>query len=327
MAELSTNTLLRVSELKKYYPVYQYFGTRINDYIRAVDNVNFHIAEGNVFALVGESGSGKTTVAKCILRLIEPTSGKIFFKDHELTLLRGFALKRIRKNIQMVFQDPYSSLNPRFTITQIISEGLRVHKVMPSNMIDEYVSELLNLVGLDPKMGCRYPEEFSGGQRQRIAIARAIALKPSLIIADEPVSALDPSVQSQIIHLLIQLQNELRLTYLLISHELNVVYYMSNNAAVMYAGRIVEMAPTKELFNNPLHPYTRLLIDTVPPVKPDAVWRSTYKITDTFEFSKTNHKCPYSIKCPYVAEECFHIETLKEVVPHHYVLCIKSGNL
>ena len=320
MTENLLHSLLKVEELKKYYPLYAHFGLKLKGYARAVDKVSFSIQPGRVFALVGESGSGKTTVAKCIVKLIEPTSGKVFFKEQELTLFRGEKLKKIRKEIQLIFQDPYSSLNPGFTVQQIIAEGLVLHTIMPRKEIDDYVAEMLILVGLDPLMRSRYPNEFSGGQRQRIAIARAIAMKPSLIIADEPVSALDPSLQSQIINLLIQLQQEMQLTCLLISHELNIVYYLSNTAAVMYAGKIVEMAPTKELFDNPLHPYTKLLISSVPPVKPGFPWSIQHSREENSS-SDSYSKCPYSAKCPHLSPECAYSDALREVSPDHFILC------
>src|SRR6187402_2888799 len=241
-------------------------GTRVT----AVDDVSFSIEEGETFGLVGESGSGKTTTGRCILRLIEPTSGQVAFKGQDVLGLDRRALREARRHMQMVFQDPYSSLNPRMRVETIVEEPLVIHRIGTKAERASRVAELLAHVGLDPELRRRYPHEFSGGQRQRIGLARALALNPSFIIADEPVSALDVSIQAQVINLLMDLQDQLKLTYLFIAHDLRLVRHISNRVAVMYLGRIVEMGNTAEIFANAQHAYTRALLSAVPATDPDA---------------------------------------------------------
>jgi ABC-type oligopeptide transport system ATPase subunit len=241
--------------------------------IRAVDRVSFAVREGETFGLVGESGSGKTTTSRCILRLVEPTSGEVWFRGENLTTLPAEALRLVRRHMQLVFQDPYSSLNPRMRAGDIVAEPLVIHRAGSRAARRARVEELLALVGLDPSHASRYPHEFSGGQRQRIAVARALALEPALVIADEPVAALDASLQAQMVNLLMDLQARLRLTYLLISHDLRLVRHVCNRVAVMYLGRIVEMAPASALFTAPRHPYTQALLSAVPSVDPDTETR------------------------------------------------------
>ena len=239
-------------------------------HVRAVDSVSFAIEPGETFGLVGESGSGKTTIGRCILRLIEPTSGEVWFKDRDVLGLRADQLRRARRDMQIVFQDPYSSLNPRMRARTIVEEPLVIHKLGTRAERRERVAELFRLVGLDPAHLDRYPHEFSGGQRQRIGLARALALNPSLVVADEPVSALDVSVQAQVVNLLMELQERLELTYLFIAHDLRLVEHICNRVAVMYRGRILEMADTASLFRDPAHPYTRALLSAIPVPDPDA---------------------------------------------------------
>jgi ABC-type oligopeptide transport system ATPase subunit len=238
--------------------------------VRAVDSVSFTIGPGETFGLVGESGSGKTTTGRCILRLVEPTSGEVRFKDRDVLALSRDELRRARRDMQIVFQDPYSSLNPRMRAGTIVEEPLIIHKLGTKAERRERVAELFQLVGLDPAHLSRYPHEFSGGQRQRIGLARALALNPSLIVADEPVSALDVSVQAQVINLLMDLQERLHLTYLFIAHDLRLVRHICSRVAVMYRGRILEMGATPELFRNPAHPYTKALLSAIPVPDPDA---------------------------------------------------------
>ena len=238
--------------------------------VRAVDDVTLRVEEGETFGLVGESGSGKTTTGRCILRLVEPTSGEVWFRGSNVLTLSRPQMREMRRHMQIVFQDPYASLNPRMRVREIVAEPLVIHGMGTRAGREDRVAELLRLVGLDPAHGRRYPHEFSGGQRQRIGLARALALNPSLIIADEPVSALDVSIQAQVINLLMDLQERLKLTYLFIAHDLRLVRHICSRTAVMYRGRIVEMGPTRALFDSPRHPYTRALLSAVPVPDPDA---------------------------------------------------------
>ena len=261
------DSLLHVRNLKKYFYKEQLFSSEKKP-IRAVDGVSFSIRKGETLGLVGESGCGKTTAGKAILRLIEPTSGEIIFKDQDVLRLDPEAMRRLRPRMQFIFQDPYESLNPRMRVGEIVGEGLEIHRMARGREKAEKVSDLLRKVGLHPQDGQRYPHEFSGGQRQRIGIARAVSLEPELIVADEPVSALDVSIQAQILNLLMDLRDQLGLTYLFISHDLRIVKHISDRIAVMYMGRIVEMAASEDLFKRPLHPYTQLLLKAIPKLKP-----------------------------------------------------------
>jgi oligopeptide transport system ATP-binding protein len=258
------DALLVVDHLKKYFPVRKGVFSRIAGWVKAVDNITFHVKKGETVGLVGESGCGKTTAGRTILRLIEPTEGRVLFQGRDLQSLSGAEMRDMRRNMQIIFQDPYSSLNPRMTVGAIVSEGLIVHDVGSRQERNEQVKDLLSRVGLSPQYINRYPHEFSGGQRQRIGIARALALNPQFIVCDEPVSALDVSIQSQIVNLLVELREKYNLAYLFISHDLSVVEYISDRVAVMYLGEIVEMAETTELYRNPLHPYTQALLSAVP---------------------------------------------------------------
>ncbi|RLG85044.1 MAG: peptide ABC transporter substrate-binding protein, partial [Thermoprotei archaeon] len=262
-------TLLEVTDLKKYYPIRAGIFGRIVGYVKAVDGVSFAIDYGKVLGLVGESGCGKTTVAKCILRLVEPTAGSIIFEGKDLAKIKGKELKKQRKYIQAVFQNPFLSLNPRLKVKSIIAEPLTTHMKLTKIEISERVKKLLEIVGLPATIAERYPHELSGGQAQRVAIARAIALNPKLVILDEPTSALDVSVQAQILNLLTELKDRLNLSYMIISHDLSVVRYISDDVAVMYLGKIVEISETEELFKNPIHPYTQALLSAVPEPDPE----------------------------------------------------------
>ncbi|HXF61358.1 MAG TPA: ATP-binding cassette domain-containing protein, partial [Caldilineaceae bacterium] len=263
------DTLLEVADLKKYFAIRKGFLRKVVGHVKAVDGVNFYIKQGEVLGLVGESGCGKTTTSRVIMRAYEPTAGKILFRDKEkglidlATLPKG-EMKSVWRNIQMIFQDPYSSLNPRMTLLQIVGEPLQNYGVAQGNALKDRVAELLRVVGLRPEYMSRYPHAFSGGQRQRIGIARALALNPQLVICDEPVSALDVSIQAQTLNLLKQLQDEFQLTYLFVAHDLSVVRHVCNRVAVMYVGKLVEMAETDELFSRPRHPYTEALLSAVP---------------------------------------------------------------
>ena len=265
---MNNQALLTVQGLKKYFAIGGGFLRGKSVFLKAVDGVDITVKQGETFGLVGESGCGKTTLGRCILRLEDPTEGRIFFEDQDILAYDRHQLQAARRNMQVIFQDPYSSLNPRKKVSRIIGEGFAVHKSLSKKETRERVNELANLVGIRPEQIDRYPHEFSGGQRQRICVARALALNPKLIVADEPVSALDVSIQAQILNLLVELQNQFSLTYLFVSHDLSVVKHICDRVAVMYTGRIVELADTVDLFRHPLHPYTQALLSAVPITKP-----------------------------------------------------------
>jgi peptide/nickel transport system ATP-binding protein/oligopeptide transport system ATP-binding protein len=264
----SSDILLKVEDLAVYFPVRKGVFSKIAGYVRAVDGVSFTIRRGQTLSLVGESGSGKTTTGRAILRLVESTRGTVTYDGQNLLELDSKKMRSLRKEMQLIFQDPYGSLNPRMTVASVLSEALSAHGLRPKEQHRERVLELLNIVGLPPEAADRYPNEFSGGQRQRIGIARALAVEPSLIIADEPVSALDVSIQAQILNLLKDLQETLGLTYLFIGHDLSVIRHISDHVAVMYLGRIVEIGTVDDVFNNPTHPYTKALLSAVPTPDP-----------------------------------------------------------
>ena len=257
-------TILNVENLKVHFPVKKGFLSRVQEHVRAVDGVSLAVQRGETLGLVGESGCGKTTLGLAVLRLIEPTDGKIVFQDKDMAELSKSELQSIRKEMQIIFQDPYSSLNPRMTVNRILSDPMKIHNLYQGREIQDRVAYLLEKVGLSPEQGERYPHQFSGGQRQRIGVARALALNPRMIIGDEPVSALDVSIQAQIINLLIDLQEEFQLSYMIISHDLAVVEYICDRIAVMYLGKIVESSSYRELYSNPKHPYTQALLSAVP---------------------------------------------------------------
>jgi oligopeptide/dipeptide ABC transporter ATP-binding protein len=263
-----SNPLLTVDQLKKYFPIRRGLLSRVVGNVKAVDDVSFDIAEGETLGLVGESGCGKTTAGRTILRLLEPTDGTVQFDGQLVADARGDGLRRLRRDMQIVFQDPFGSLNPRMTIQGIVEEGLVVHRMGNKQQRREKVKETLERVGLDPSYINRYPHEFSGGQRQRICVARALALNPRFMVLDEPISALDVSIQSQIINLLVKLREQFKLTYLFISHDLSVVEYISDRVAVMYLGQIVEMAAGEDLYRKPLHPYAEALLSSIPTMDP-----------------------------------------------------------
>jgi peptide/nickel transport system ATP-binding protein len=302
-------------------------------HVRAVDDVSFHIRRGETLSLVGESGCGKTTTARCLLRAIKPTAGEILFQTEDGSLvdvaqLPRRALRPLRRQMQMIFQDPYSSLNPRMTLFDIIGEPLQIHGVGNNRERRDRVEQLLRMVQLPPEFMRRYPHAFSGGQRQRIGIARALALNPPLIVADEPVSALDVSVQAQIVNLLLELQEELQLSILFVAHDLSVVKHMSHRVAVMYVGKIVEIAETHQLFHNPQHPYTEALLSAVP--KPDPRLRSQRIILEG-EVADPAHPpsgCYFHPRCRYAVERC-KVETpaLREITPGHQVSCHRAEEL
>jgi oligopeptide transport system ATP-binding protein len=311
--------LVRVRALVKHFPV-----AGSDDVVRAVDGVTFDIFKGETLGLVGESGCGKSTVGRCLLRLIEPTQGEISFEGKDVLALSGKALRDVRAEMQIIFQDPYASLNPRLRVRDIVSEPLVIHGTGTKQERRERVAELLTKVGLDPDYMNRYPHEFSGGQRQRLGIARALALNPKLIVADEPVSALDVSVQAQVINLLEDLQSEFDLTYLFISHGLAVVEHISNRVAVMYLGRIVEVASAVELYANPLHPYTRALLSAIPVPDPTRKRERIVLTGDVPTPINPPSGCRFHTRCPEAIPECSQIDPdLREVAPGHTVACIR----
>lgn len=316
--------ILRVDNLKKHFLIKN---KQKSFFLKAVDGVSFDMEEGKTFGLVGESGCGKSTTAKMIIKLLEPSSGSILMNGTDLVPLKGKEMSPYRKNIQMVFQDPYASLNPRMTIEKTIMDPLKIHGIGTAAERKKRVDELLELVGLDKRYAKRYPHEFSGGQRQRIGIARALALNPRIIILDEPVSALDVSVQSQILNLLKQLQKELKLTYLFISHNLAVVEYMCDTVAVMYLGKITEYADKKSLFCNPEHPYTKALLSAVPIPEPNSRKERIIIDGDIPLPSSIQKGCLFAGRCPEAMEICREKEpTWIQSGEGHHVFCHKCGS-
>ena len=325
--------LVEIKGLKKYFPIHRGFFRREVGNIRAVDGVNLAIARGETHGLVGESGSGKTTTARMVLRAIEPTEGEIWFDDRELgrvdiPSLDNRRLRQVRRNIKIVYQDPYSSLNARMTVGQIIGEHLFVNKQARGRELENRVAELLEMVGLRPEYAGRYPHAFSGGQRQRVAIARALSMEPQLIVCDEAVSALDVSVQAQILRLLRDLQVKFGLSYLFVAHDLSVVENISDHVSVMYLGQIVESAPTTELYTNPLMPYTEALMSAVPQPDPKAVKKRIVLQGELPSPANPPNGCYFHTRCPYVTDYC-RTETpaLEEIKPGHYARCHYAGEL
>ncbi len=318
--------ILRVEELKKYFPIRRGFFQRIAGWVKAVENVSFQIEKGKTLGLVGESGCGKTTVARLVLKLMDADEGRIIFKGEDLVHLSETEMKPLRQEIQIIFQDPYGSLNPRMTVGQSIAEGLRMTGIQPGQDQKNRLERLLKMVGMSPATMDRYPHEFSGGQRQRIGIARALSVEPALIICDEPVSALDVSIQAQIINLLKDLQDELGLSYLFISHDLNVVGYLCSDVAVMYRGHIMEYAPVDELFDNPLHPYTHLLLSAAPDAELDEDYPLIEVEAEMPESLTETAGCSFRQKCPLNEPDCRStLPEFKKVGENHFVRCWKAG--
>ncbi len=324
----SNEHLIEVRGLKKYFPVLSgVFAQRVVGWVKAVDDVSFSIRRGETLGLVGESGCGKTTTGRCILQLDRPTAGEILFEGRNLAQMTDAELRPLRRQMQIVFQDPYSSLNPRMTVGQILGEPVRVHGMARNGRERrDRVAELLTVVGLNPLMADRYPHELSGGQRQRIGVARALALEAKFIICDEPISALDVSIQAQIINLLEELQERFGLTYLFIAHDLSVVRHISDRIAVMYLGKVVEIADREELYENPLHPYTKALLSAVPVPDP-LVEAGRERIVLKGEVPSSlspPRGCVFHPRCPIAIEECNQrAPELREVEPNHWAACIR----
>ena len=316
----SYSPFLEVKDLKKYFPSKKVFlGKDVNP-VRAVDGISFVLNEGETLGLVGESGSGKSTAARTLLRLETPTSGWVHFKGQNLADLSETELRSLRKEMQMIFQDPSSSINPRRTIGEVLSEPFAIHGCKEN--VSESIMELLNQVGLSPNHSNRYPHEMSGGQLQRVGIARAIALNPSLVVADEPVSALDVSVQAQVVNLMIDLKEKLRISYLFISHDMGVVEYFCDRVAVMYLGKIVEIASSEEIYKRPCHPYTEALLNAVPGLELGKKKQKLKVLGDTPDPSTLSQGCSFYTRCPIKEKQCKEMEpTLKEITPGHYVAC------
>jgi oligopeptide/dipeptide ABC transporter ATP-binding protein len=313
--------LVEIQNLKKYFPVRKGLLQSVVGHVKAVDDVSFTINEGETLGLVGESGCGKTTVGRTLLRLYEPTSGRIFFDGRDVTELSGAPLRNLRRDMQIVFQDPFSSLNPRMTIKSIVEEGLVIHRVGTRKDRLRRVEEVLTRVGLDTSYINRYPHEFSGGQRQRISIARALMLNPRFIVLDEPISALDVSIQSQIINLLNDLKQEFKLTYLFISHDLSVVEYISDRVAVMYLGEIVETATSEQLYKSPLHPYTKALLSSVPSIDPANKQKRMILEGDVPSPINPPSGCRFHPRCPLAMDICKHQDPGPLNIEGHVVRC------
>jgi len=324
MTEQNT-ALIEVKNLKKYFPITRgiLFQRQIGD-IKAVDDVSFEIHRGETLGLVGESGSGKTTVGRALLRLHEPTSGEIIFEGKDLLQVETKELQKMRRRMQMIFQDPYASLNPRMTIGTILGEPLEFHDGLKGDVRNERIQQLLELVGINPKLVNRYPHEFSGGQRQRIGIARALALNPDLVVCDEPIASLDVSIQAQVVNLLKRLQVEFNLTYLFIAHDLSMVRHISDRMAVMYLGKLMELASGIEISKNPLHPYTKALMSAVPVPDPE-IEETRQRIILEGDIPSPAHPpkgCNFNTRCPLAEEICFQEDPeFREVKPGHFAAC------
>jgi peptide/nickel transport system ATP-binding protein len=325
--------LMEVTGLKKYFPIKRGFFKRVVGHVKAVDDVNFYVNEGETLGLVGESGCGKTTTGRCTLRALDPTSGEVWYRDPDfgrINIAQADAeqIRIIHRHVRMIFQDPYASLNPRMTLQEIVGAPLRAMGIANGKELEDRVAEMLSLVGLRPEYMRRYPHAFSGGQRQRIGLARSLAPYPSFVVCDEPVSALDVSVQAQILNLLKELQERLGLTYLFVAHDLSVVAHISDRVAVMYVGKIVELAETSELFTNPLHPYTEALMSAIPLPIPKAREKRILLSGEVANPANPPSGCYFHPRCNYAKDICSQEEpAFEEVSPAHYVKCHRANEL
>jgi peptide/nickel transport system ATP-binding protein len=323
----SSEPLLEVTGLKKYFPIRRGFLRQVVGNVKAVDDVNFYVKEGETLSLVGESGCGKTTTGRCVLRAVDPTSGQIMYRDPvlgrtDIARLDKEQLKTVRRSIRMIFQDPYASLNPRMTLQEIVGAPLRAMGIAHGKDVEDRVAEMLTLVGLRPEYMRRYPHAFSGGQRQRIGLARSLAPGPKFVVCDEPVSALDVSVQAQILNLLKELQEKMGLTYLFVAHDLSVVAHISDRVAVMYVGKIVELASTAELFSHPRHPYTEALMSAIPRPDPRPKEKRVLLTGEVANPANPPSGCYFHPRCMYAKEICSTQEpALEEVAPGHFAKC------
>jgi oligopeptide/dipeptide ABC transporter ATP-binding protein len=327
MTTNSNNTILEVNDLKMYFPIVRGLLQRTVGHVKAVDGVSFNLREREVLGLVGESGCGKTTVGRTILRLYEPTAGEIKFRAEsgewiDIAKISQPKMKPLRRQMRMIFQDPFSSLNPRMTVKDLIAEPLEIHGIAHGAEAEMRVAELMRAVGLNPDYMRRYPHEFSGGQRQRIGLARTLSLNPRLVVADEPVSALDVSVQAQVLNLLQELKEKLNLTLIFVAHDLSVVEHISDRIAVMYVGKVMEMADTEELLNNPLHPYTEALLSAIPPADP-TILQNRIKLQGEVPSPANPPKgCIFHPRCAYAKDQCkTDVPLLQEASPGHRVAC------
>lgn len=319
--------LLRIEDLKVHFPIWKGIFARTSGFVYAVDGVSFTLKKGETLGIVGESGCGKTTTGLAVMNLIKPTAGNIFFQGENISEMPAIRLRELRKEMQIIFQDPYSSLNPRMTLNQIINEPMRIHGLYPGSERGEQIAYLLEKVGLTPEHGRRYPHELSGGQRQRVGIARALALDPKIIIGDEPVSALDVSIQAQILNLLISLQEDFQLSYMIIAHDLAVVEYVCDRIAVMYLGRIVEMASYRDLYNNPKHPYTEALMSAIPEPNPRVSRKKTILSGDVPTPINPPSGCCFHPRCNKGMDRCIHqVPVLKDIDKEHLVACYLYDN-
>lgn len=317
-----SDILLQVENLKKYFPVSQGFLRRSGGSVRALDGVSLSVQTGETLGVVGESGCGKSTMGRSILRLIEPTAGKVTFEGRNILSLTKAQMRDLRREMQIVFQDPYASLNPRYTISETLSEPLEIHNLYASGQRKQRVQAILERVGLDPSYASRFPHEFSGGQRQRIGIARALILNPKLMILDEPVAALDVSIQSQVINLLEDLQQEFKLTYVFVAHDLSVVKHISNRILVLYLGKMAELASSHDLFVEPLHPYTKALLSAVPVPNPRAKRERIVLRGDLPSPANPPSGCVFHTRCPLAQDTCkSEVPAWREARPGHYVAC------
>ena len=321
--------LIRIEDLVMHFPIYRGIFQKQVGAVRAVDGISFSIKRGETLGLVGESGCGKSTTGRAILQLYRPTAGHVFYEDQDLTLLKGEELRHMRRKMQMIFQDPYASLNPRMTVGDIVGEPLIVHNVASGKEVQDRVENLLELVNMNPSFASRYPHEFSGGQRQRIGVARALALQPAFIVCDEPISALDVSIQAQVVNLLQQLQREMGLSLIFIAHDLAVVKHISDRVLVMYLGHAVELGTYDEVYQNPLHPYTKALMSAVPVPDPDLEKNKTIQLLEGDLPSPINPPsgCVFRTRCPIAGPECAQTRPVLEGSFRHAVSCLKVDPL